>query len=98
MTPTAANGNYFAANAGSGSLSQYTIDANGTVTLGSSPAATGIPGAVDMAASSDGHFLYAQSGGSGTVKAFAVSSSGSLSPVGSWTIPDGGSQEGIAAA
>ena len=95
---TAANGNYYAANAGSGSLSQYTIDASGTVVLGSSPAATGILGAVDMAASSDGHFLYAQSGGSGTVKAFAVSNNGSLSPLGSWTIPDGGSQEGIAAA
>ena len=94
----AANGNYYAANAGSGSLSQYTIDANGTVVLGQSPAATGIPGAVDMAASSDGHFLYAQSGGSGSVKAFAVNSNGSLSPVGSWNIPDGGSQEGIAAA
>jgi 6-phosphogluconolactonase (cycloisomerase 2 family) len=95
---TAANGNYYAANAGSGSLSQYTITANGTVVLGSSPAATGIAGAVDMAASSDGHFLYAQSGGSGSVKAFAVNSNGSLAPVGSWAVPDGGSQEGIAAA
>ena len=95
---TAAGGNYFAANAGSGSLSQYTISSNGTVTLGASPAATGIPGAVDSAASSDGHFLYAQSGGSGSVKAFAVNGDGSLTPIGSWTIPDGGSQEGIAAA
>ncbi len=95
---TAANGNYYAANTGSASLSQYTIAANGTVSLGSSQATTGIPGPVDMAASSDGHFLYAQSGGSGSVKAFAVGSNGSLSPVGSWTIPDGGSQEGIAAA
>ena len=95
---TAANGNYYAANAGSGSLSQYTIGENGTVVLGQSPAATGIPGAVDMAASNDGHFLYAQSGGSGSIKAFAVNSNGSLSLVGSWTVPDGGSQEGIAAA
>jgi 6-phosphogluconolactonase (cycloisomerase 2 family) len=95
---TEANGNYYAANAGSGSLSQYTIDANGTVALRSSPAATGIPGAVDMAASSDGHFLYAQSGGSGSVKAFAVNGDGSLAPVGSWSIPDGANQEGIAAA
>ena len=95
---TAANDNYYTANTGSASLSQYTISANGTVSLGSSQATTGIPGPVDMAASSDGHFLYAQSGGSGSVKAFAVSSNGSLSPVGSWTIPDGGSQEGIAAA
>ena len=67
-----------------------------SVTLEKSPAATGIPGAVDMAAS--GHFLYAQSGGSGAVKGFAVSEDGSLSPVGSWASPDGGSQEGIAAA
>ena len=95
---TVANGNYYAANAGSGSLSQYTIDGNGTVVLGQSPAATGIPGAVDMAASSDGHFLYAQSGGSGTVKGFAVNGDGSLTPVGSWTVPDGSGQEGIAAA
>jgi hypothetical protein len=41
---------------------------------------------------------YAQSGASGTVKAFAVNEDGSLSPIGSWTVPDGGSQEGIAAA
>ena len=93
---TEANGNFYAANAGSGSLSQYTIDDNGTVVLGKSPAATGIPGAVDMAAS--GHFLYAQSGGSGSVKAFSVKEDGSLAPIGSWTVPDGGSQEGIAAA
>jgi DNA-binding beta-propeller fold protein YncE len=95
---TAANGNYYAANAGSGSLSHYTIDGNGTVALGRSPAASGIPGAVDSAASSDGHFLYAQSGGSASVKAFGIDGDGSLTPIGSWTIPDGGSQEGIAAA
>jgi lactonase family protein with 7-bladed beta-propeller len=93
---TAVDGNYYAANAGSGSLSQYTIDENGTVSLERSPAATGIPGAVDMAAS--GHFLYAQSGGSGSVKAFAVSDDGSLTPIGSWTVPDGSSLEGIAAS
>jgi len=55
-----------------------------------------LPGAVDMAVSGD--FLYAQSGGSGLVKAFAVSADGSLAPIGSWTIPDGSSQEGIAAS
>src|SRR5207302_6971780 len=79
---TAANGNYYAANAGSGSLSQYTISSNGTVVLGNPTAASGIKGAVDSAASSDGHFLYAQSGGSGSVKAFAVHRDGSLSSVG----------------
>src|SRR5256714_2909189 len=95
---TRVSGEYVVANAGSGSLSRYTINNTGTVALAQSPAATGIPGAVDMAASSDGHFLYAQSGGSGTVKGFAVNSDGSLTPVGSWTIPDGSGQEGIAAA
>jgi 6-phosphogluconolactonase (cycloisomerase 2 family) len=93
---TRVDGNYYAANAGSGSLSQYTIGDNGTVVLEKSPAASGIPGAVDMAAS--GHFLYAQSGASGSVKAFSVNEDGSLTPIGSWTIPDGGSQEGIAAS
>ena len=91
-------GNFYAANTGSGSLSRYTIDNNGTVALRNPLAATGIPGAIDMAASRDGHFLYAQSGASGSVKAFSVSGDGSLSPIGSWTVPDGGSQEGIAAS
>ena len=95
---TAANGNYYAANAGSANLSQYTINTNGAVVLGNPLAATGIPGAVDMAASSDGRFPYAQSGARGSVKAFAVNGDGSLSPVGSWAIPDGANQEGIAAA
>ncbi|MDQ6711590.1 MAG: lactonase family protein [Candidatus Dormibacteraeota bacterium] len=93
---TAVNGNFYAANTGSGSLSQFTIDEDGTVALKKSQAATGIPGATDMAAS--GHFLYAQSGGSGSVKAFAVSADGSLTLIGSWPVPDGSSQEGIAAS
>ena len=95
---TAVDGNFYAANTGSGNLSQFTIDENGTVARGNPLAATGIPGAVDMAASSDGHFLYAQSGGSGSVKAFAANADGSLSPIGSWIVPNGGSQEGTAAA
>ena len=89
-------GNFYAANTGSGSLSRYTIDNNGTVALRSPLAATGIPGAIDMAVS--GRFLYAQSGGSGSVKAFAVGEDGSLTPIGSSIVPDGGSQEGIAAS
>jgi len=79
------------ANAGSDSLSQYTIGENGSVVLGNPLAATGTPGAVDMAAS--GQFR-----GSGSVRAFSVNEDGSLAPIGSWTVPDGGSQEGIAAA
>lgn len=95
---TAADGNFYTGNTGSADLSQYTIGENGTVALGNALAATGIPGAIDMAASRNGHFLYAQSGGSGSVKAFAVGEDGSLAPIGSWTVPDGSSQEGIAAS
>ncbi len=94
---TAADGNFYTGNTGSANLSRYSIDENGTVTLGNPLAATGIPGAIDMAVSRGGQFLYTQSGGSGSVKAFAVSEDGSLSPIGSWTVPDGGSQEGIVA-
>jgi hypothetical protein len=93
---TRVDGTYYAANAGSGSLSQYTINEGGTVSLEQSPAATGIPGAVDMATS--GHFLYAQSGASGSVKAFAVSEDGSLRAIDTWIVPNGSSQEGIAAS
>ena len=93
---TAVDGNYYAANTGSGSLSQFTINEKGTVALENSLAATGIPAPTDMAASGD--FLYAQSGASGSVKAFAVNAGGSLTPIGSWAVPDGGSQEGIAAS
>ena len=93
---TVVKSNYYAANTGSGSLSQFTINGSGSVTLGNPLAATGIPGAVDMAASNDGHFLYAQSGASGSVKSFGVNDDGSLTPAGSWIVPDGGSQEGIA--
>ncbi len=94
----AADGNFYTGNTGSANLSQYAIDENGTVVLRNPQAATGIPGATDMAASRDGHFLYAQSGGSGSVNAFAVNDDGSLVPIGSWTVPDGSSQEGIAAS
>src|SRR2546426_6946496 len=48
---TVVKSNYYAANTGSGSLSQFTINGSGSVTLGNPLAATGIPGAVDMAAS-----------------------------------------------
>lgn len=87
-------GFYLVANAGSGDLSEYTIGAGGAVTLRQPIAGAGIPGAIDTASS--GRFVYAQSGGSASVKAFAVNADGTLTPVGSFAVPDGGSQEGIA--
>lgn len=85
----------FVANAGSGTISSYRINRDGSVSLLNPTAAAGIPGAIDMATS--GRFLYAQSGGSGSVDAYQVGEGGSLSPVQTTTVPDGSSQEGIAA-
>jgi hypothetical protein len=93
---TPIRGLYVVGNTGSGDLSDYTISARGQVTLKSPVAAAGIPGAIDMASS--GHFLYAQSGSSSSVKGYSVNADGTLTPIGSWNVPDGGSQEGIAAS
>lgn len=75
---TEANGFFFVANAGSASISAYTIGSDGAPSLigvaGSTEA-----GAIDLAASPNGKFLYAESGGAGTVDVFAVSDNGALS-------------------
>ena len=59
-------------------------------------AASGIPGAIDMA-SAGGRFLYVESGSSGSVDVFAVAPAGSLTLIQSVAVPDGGSLEGIVA-
>ena len=73
-----ANGNFYVANAGSATISGYTVDASGKPSL---IGATGVvgqteAGAIDMAATSDGRFLYAESGGAGTVDVFAGMATG----------------------
>lgn len=91
---TAAGGFEFVANTGSGTISAYRIDGEGSVTLINPTAAT-VAGAIDMATS--GPFLYAQSGGSASVDAFRVGPDGSLTLVQATAVPDGTAQEGIAA-
>jgi DNA-binding beta-propeller fold protein YncE len=92
---TAAGGQLFTSNAGSGNLSGFTSDAQGQLTL-LGQTATG-PGTVDSAATPDGRFLYVQAGANGTVDEFAVNPSGSLTQVGSVTVPGAVGGEGIAA-
>jgi hypothetical protein len=53
---------------------------------------------VDAAAAGDGRFLYVQAGQAGIVDEFAVAADGSLTAVGSVTVPGGAGGEGIAAA
>jgi 6-phosphogluconolactonase (cycloisomerase 2 family) len=93
----AAGGFYYAANAGSGNLSSYTIAADGVPSVVSPVAATTGAGQIDPTASANGRYLYAESGaGSGTVFEFQINSDGSLSPIGSVT-GLGANMEGIAA-
>lgn len=55
------------------------------------------PGTVDAAASTDGHYLYVQTGGKGIVDEFRVRADGMLTSVGSVTVPGAMGGEGIVA-
>ncbi len=83
----------FAGNAGSGTESGL-LDLFGSVSLLSTT--TTDAGTVDGAVSPDGRYLYVQTGGAGIVDEFRVGFAGSLSEVGSVTVPDGVAGEGIA--
>lgn len=81
---TTAGQYYYVANAGSATVSAYTVSANGTPTLVDGtglPTATS-PGPIDLAASPDGQFLYVESGSSGTVNELRVNPDGSLGDLG----------------
>jgi 6-phosphogluconolactonase (cycloisomerase 2 family) len=91
------DGRYFyASNAGSGSVSGYSVGSSGGLTgLGNT---TTDPGTVDATAAGHGRFLYVQTGGSGIVDEYAVGAGGALSPIGSVTVAGSVGGEGIAAA
>jgi 6-phosphogluconolactonase (cycloisomerase 2 family) len=89
-------GYFYASNAGSASLSRLTTEADGSLNLlGQSPTDTGT---VDASASSDGRFLYVQTGGSGVVDEERVANDGTLTQVGTITVPNAVGAEGIAAS
>jgi hypothetical protein len=97
---TAADGYYYVANAGSATISVYTADANANLAL---VGTTGVvastdPGPIDLAASSDGQFLYAETGGEGIVDEFQIGSGGSLSEIGTINGLGATGIEGIVAA
>ena len=93
---TGIGGHFYASNAGSGTISRYDWSPGGHLTLlGATPTD---PGTVDSAASPDGRFLYVQTGASGVVDAFEVGTDGSLTEIGSTTVPDAVGSEGIAAS
>jgi 6-phosphogluconolactonase (cycloisomerase 2 family) len=87
---------FYASNAGSPSLSGYKDNPSGDLTLlGSTPTD---PGTVDASASTDGHFLYVQTGAKGIVDEFEVGPHGSLTQIGSVTVAGAAGGEGIVAS
>ena len=92
---TPAHGFDYVSNTGSGDVSQFQVSGS-SVTLVNPVAAAGINGATDSAAA--GGFFYVQAGLEGTVHGFAIGPAGTLTPVQVANVPDGGSQEGIAAS
>lgn len=86
---------FYVSNAGSASLSGYHDTGSGTLTaLGNTPTDAGT---VDAAVSSDGQYLYAQAGGNGLVDEYRINPDGSLSQIGSVTVPGAIGGEGIVA-
>jgi DNA-binding beta-propeller fold protein YncE len=91
-----AGGLLFASNAGSASVSAFSSSPAGQLTL---LGQTGTdPGTVDASASPGGQYLYVQTGGNGIVDEFAVGAGGTLTPLGSVTVPGAVGGEGIVAA
>ena len=84
---------FYASNAGSGSVSGYTVGDSGALTaLGNTKTDAGT---VD--ASAAGGFLYVQTGAAGIVDEFAVGSGGALRSLGSVTVAGAAGGEGIVA-
>jgi 6-phosphogluconolactonase (cycloisomerase 2 family) len=87
---------FYTSNAGSASVSGYTVGPDGSLTaLGNT---TTDAGTVDAASAAHGKFLYVRTGAVGNVDEFAVGAGGALTPLGSVTVPGGAGGEGIAAA
>lgn len=96
---TPARGFYYVANTGSNTLSGFSIAADGQPSLlgATGVVATTEPGPIDLAASSEGDFLYGETGLASTVDEYHVESDGSLTKLGTVTgLPPG--IEGIAAS
>ena len=90
------DGRFYASNAGSGTLSIFNEGLGGQLTLLGEQATDG--GTVDASPSSDGRFLYVQTGALGIVDEFAVTGNGALSEVGTVTVPGAAGGEGIVAS
>jgi hypothetical protein len=87
----------YASNAGSATISGFRASDHGRQLTALGYASTD-PGTIDAAASSNGRFLYVQTGVNGIIDEFTVNSDGTLTQLGTAAIPDGAGSEGIAAS
>lgn len=71
-------------NTGSGTITGFSIDATGNLTLLDPSGVSGTtgPGPIDMALTNNGLFLYSLNSGDGSISGFQVASDGSLTAVG----------------
>ncbi len=90
-----AGGYFYTSNAGSATVSGYQEGPVGQLTLLGQTSTD--PGTVDASASTDGHFLYVQTGGNGFVDEFAVNVDGTLTDIGSVRVAGAVGGEGILA-
>ncbi len=89
------NGQFYASNAGSASLTRVQSGPGGTLTVFGNTATDA--GSVDAAISTHSHYLYVQTGANGIVDEFRINTDGSLGPIGSVTVANSVGGEGIVA-
>ena len=90
------NGNYlYASNAGSANLSGVYDDGHNALSLLGTTSTDA--GTVDAAASRDGQFVYVQTGAAGIVDEYRANEDGSLTAIGTVTVPGAVGGEGIVA-
>lgn len=90
----AADDYLFASNAGSSTVTGFGVSGQGGLSALGNTATD--PGTIDAAASPDGRYLYVQTGVDGIVDEFTIQPGGSLTEIGTVTVPGGGGDEGIA--
>jgi 6-phosphogluconolactonase len=94
---TTPNGRYaYVTNTGSGTISSYSIEKSGKLTLAQGIAATSGVGPIDAAIAADGRALFVLNAGSNSITSFAIDRDGSLTAAGSVTGLPAGSN-GLAA-
>jgi 6-phosphogluconolactonase (cycloisomerase 2 family) len=76
-----ANGFFYGSNSGSSTISSFTENAAGAPVLVNATAATAHAGTTDSVVSPDGKFFYVESGGAGTIDAYAIGANGSLTQI-----------------